>query len=379
MQPLLGEGWHRIRQTSLRGFLMPIPVTKPFLPPMAEYEELLAGIWQREWLTNHGPLVNQLEDELRKYLGIPNLVYVTNGTIAIQIALKALSIRNELITTPFSYVATVSSAIWEGVRPVMVDIDPQSLNLDPKLIENAITDQTTGILATHVFGNPCDVDAIQEIADKHNLKVIYDAAHAFGTRYGGKSLYAYGHASTASFHATKLFHTVEGGAIFTRTAEDLLAMSRMRNFGHVTPTSFDRVGINGKNSEFHAAFGLVNLRHIVSILARRQEICARYDAALGSSVSRPKLFPGCEYNSAYYPIMVKDEATLLRLIAALEARGVIPRRYFYPSLSELPYLTHRRQTPVSSDVARRILCLPLYHTLAEREQDLVCSIVLENI
>lgn len=358
---------------------MTIPVTKPFLPPFAEYEELLKGVWQREWLTNHGPLVNELESELRRYLGIPNLVYVTNGTIAIQIALKALGIRDELITTPFSYVATVSSAIWEGLQPVMVDIDPESLNLDPQLIEGAITDRTTGILATHVFGNPCDVEAIQKIANKHNLKVIYDAAHAFGARYGGKSLYAYGDASTASFHATKLFHTVEGGAIFTQTEGDLLAMSRMRNFGHVTPTSFDRVGINGKNSEFHAAFGLVNLRHIAEILDRRRAISARYDQALGSSVTRPKLFPGCEYNYAYYPVMVQDEATLLRLIGALEARNVISRRYFYPSLSELPYLTHRRQTPVASDVARRILCLPLYHTLSEHEQDLVCSVVLETL
>jgi dTDP-4-amino-4,6-dideoxygalactose transaminase len=358
---------------------MPIPVTKPFMPPLEEYQALLEGIWEREWLTNHGPLVTELESALRSHLGVQNLVYVTNGTIAIQIALKALGISGEIITTPFSYVATVSSAMWEGLQPVMADIDPASLNLDPSLIEAAITDRTTAILATHVFGNPCDVIAIQEIADRHKLKVIYDAAHAFGTRYAGQSVYAYGDAATASFHATKLFHTVEGGAIFTRSEQDLLAVSRMRNFGHVTPTSFDRIGINGKNSEFHAAFGLVNLRYIAAIHERRKAISERYDRALGNSVGRPTLLPGCEYNFAYYPVLVDNEATLLKLVSALEARDVIPRRYFYPSLSELPYLTHRRQTPVSSDIARRILCLPLYHTLSEGDQDLVCSVVLDVV
>lgn len=358
---------------------MSIPVTKPFMPPLAEYHALLEGVWQREWLTNHGPLVTQLEAALKSHLGIQNLAYVTNGTIAIQIALKALGISGEVITTPFSYVATASSVMWEGLQPVMVDIDPMSLNLDPSLIENAITDRTAAILATHVFGNPCDVDAIQKIADRHNLKVVYDAAHAFGTRYGGKSVYAYGDAATASFHATKLFHTVEGGAIFTQSENDLLAVSRMRNFGHVTPTSFDRIGINGKNSEFHAAFGLVNLRYIAEILERRRAISERYDQALRSFVTKPKLLPGCEYNFSYYPILVEDETTLLKLVLALEARDVIPRRYFYPSLSELPYITHRRQTPVAGDVARRILCLPLYHTLSEAEQDLVSSIVLDVV
>lgn len=356
---------------------MPITVTKPFFPPLEEYQALLAKIWENNWLTNQGPFAQELEARLKEVLSIDNIIFVNNGTIAIQIALKALNLSDEVITTPFSYVATTSSLVWEGFTPVMVDIDPETLNIDPSLIEAAITNRTTAILATHVFGNPCDVDAIEAIARKHNLKVIYDAAHAFGVKYKGRSLYSYGDASTASFHATKLFHTAEGGAIFFRNVADLQTASKMRNFGHTSPTTFDCVGINGKNSELHAAMGLVNLGYVPAIIAERKAISERYDAELSKEVTRPRLTVGCDvYNYAYYPILVRDEPTLENVIRTLESDDIIPRRYFYPSLNDLPYLNgDSADVPVAKDITKRILCLPLYPTLDADEQARVVKAV----
>jgi dTDP-4-amino-4,6-dideoxygalactose transaminase len=215
-----------------------INITKPFLPPIAEYEQMIKGIWKRNWLTNNGPLVNELELKLKDYLDVDHLLYLNNGTIALQIAIKALGLTGEIITTPFSFVATTSSVVWEGCTPVFVDIDPETLNLDPSKIEAAITEKTTGIIATHVYGNPCDIDRIDAIAAKHNLKVIYDAAHCFGTKYKGKSVFNYGDVSTTSFHATKLYHSIEGGAVFTRNPELLKKMAYMRNFGYNGPEDF---------------------------------------------------------------------------------------------------------------------------------------------
>src|SRR5690606_27065948 len=239
-----------------------IPVTKPFLPKVEEYDKYLASIWERQWLTNNGPLVNEFELKLKEYLDVNHLLYVSNGTIALQIAIKALELSGEIITTPFSFVATTSSIVWEGCKPVFVDIDSETFNIDPRKIESAITPSTSAILATHVYGNPCDIDAIQKIADKYNLKVIYDAAHCFGTKYKGKSVFDYGDISTTSFHATKLFHSIEGGAVFTRCPELLKKMSFIRNFGHNGPSDFKELGLNGKNSEFHAAMGLCNLNYV---------------------------------------------------------------------------------------------------------------------
>ena len=249
-----------------------IPVTKPFIPPISEYQKLLKGIWKRNWLTNNGPLVNELEMSLKDYLAVSHFLFVSNGTVAIQLAIKALDIQDEVITTPFSYVATTSSLVWEGCTPVYVDIDPNTLNIDPMKIEAAITPKTTAILATHCFGNPCDVDAIQTVADEHGLKVIYDGAHCFGTSYKGNSIYEYGDICTASFHATKLYHTVEGGGVFTKNKEIAQKISYLRNFGHDGPEKFDGFGINAKNSELHAAMGLVNLRYVNMILDRRKPI-----------------------------------------------------------------------------------------------------------
>jgi dTDP-4-amino-4,6-dideoxygalactose transaminase len=354
-----------------------INVTKPFLPPKEEYDQYIQGIWRREWLTNNGPLVNELELKLKEYLKLPHLFYVGNGTIAIQIAIKALGLKGEIITTPFSYVATTSSIVWEGCRPVFVDIHPDTLNINPLLIEAAITPETSAILATHVFGNPCDVEAIEAIAAKHNLKVIYDGAHAFGTNYKGKSILHYGDISTLSFHATKLFHTIEGGAIITKDPVLAKEIAHMRNFGHAGPETFHGVGINGKNCEFHAAMGLCNLKYIYGILDRRKEQSERYDYMLRNlKVGRPKPQANTEYNYAYYPIVFENEEALLKATNALHGIYVYPRRYFYPSLETLNYVTPDQEVKVSTDVSKRILCLPLYHDLSMEEVDMISRALL---
>jgi dTDP-4-amino-4,6-dideoxygalactose transaminase len=354
-----------------------IPVTKPYSPPIVEYQNLLAGIWQRNWFTNNGPLVNDLELKLKRHLDLNHLLYLSNGTIAIQIALRALGITKKVITTPFSYVATTSSIVWEGCTPVFVDIDPDTLNIDPVKIEAAIDADTEAILATHCFGNPCDIEAIDKIAKKHNLKVIYDAAHCFGTNYKGKSVFAYGDVSTTSFHATKLYHTIEGGAVFTPNADVLKTMAYMRNFGHDGPERFFGVGINGKNSEFHAAMGVVNLNYVNEILAKRKSQSEIYDQLLsGLRVQKQKITDGTIFNYAYYPVVFESEEDALKMKAALERSDIFPRRYFYPSLSSLPYT--KGSTPLADSISKRILCLPLYHELSTLEQELIARILLRT-
>ncbi len=355
-----------------------IPVTKPFLPPQNEYEKYLQGIWQRNWLTNNGPLVNELELKLKEYLKIKHLLLVSNGTIALQIVIKALGLQGEIITTPFSYIATTSSIVWEGCTPVFVDIDPDTLTIDPNNIVDAITDKTSAIMATHVFGNPCDVVNIDAIAKKNNIKVIYDGAHAFGVTINRKSVFDYGDISTCSFHATKLFHTIEGGAIFTNDPDLLKRMAFMRNFGHDGPERFNGVGINGKNSEFHAAMGLCNLEYISEILAKRKDQCYYYNSILNNlDAKKPLVQEGCQSNYAYYPIIFKSETIAMRMKEELEKRSIMPRRYFYPSLSALDYVENQ-ETPISDDVSRRILCLPLYHALSKEEQDYIARILLRT-
>lgn len=357
-----------------------IPVTKPFSPPLAEYTKLLEGIWQRNWFTNNGPLVNELELQLKTYLDLPYLLFLNNGTIALQIAIKALQLKGEIITTPFSYVATTSSIVWEGCKPIFVDIDPQTLNIDPAKIESAITSDTSAILATHVYGNPCDIDAIQKIADKHKLKVIYDAAHCFGTLYKGKSVFSYGDISTTSFHATKLFHTIEGGAVFTMNPDLLKKMSYLRNFGHKGPEDFAEVGINGKNSEFHAAMGLCNLKYIEDIKQSRRTQSERYSERLvNSSIKFIKINPICSFNYAYYPIVLENEQLLQKVITELEANWIKPRRYFYPSLNTVHLYKTGNSLEVSENVAKRVICLPLYHSLSFEEIDFISRILLRAI
>jgi dTDP-4-amino-4,6-dideoxygalactose transaminase len=356
-----------------------INVTKPFLPPKEDYQNQINQIWERQWLTNDGPVVNALERGLKDYLKIEHALFVSNGTIALQIAIKALELEGEIITTPFSFVATTSSIVWENCTPVMVDILPTSLTIDPAKIEAAITPKTSAILATHVYGNACEIDAIEVIAKKHNLKVIYDAAHAFGAKYKGKSLFAFGDISTASFHATKLFHTIEGGAVFTDNPDTLKKMSMMRNFGYQSGTSFGCVGINGKNSEFHAAMGVCNLPHIENILAKRKSQSEHYTKILKSlPLEFIKITEGCDFNYAYYPIIFKSEEQLLKTVASLNEASVFPRRYFFPCLSTLPYLADKNSTPISRDISPRVLCLPLFHTLTEEEIIFICDIIAKS-
>jgi dTDP-4-amino-4,6-dideoxygalactose transaminase len=353
-----------------------INVTKPFLPPYAEYEYYLKGIWERNWLTNNGPLVNELELRLKDYLGLQHMLFTGNGTIALQIAIKALGLQGEIITTPFSYVATTSSIVWEGCKPVFVDIDPLSLNIDPSKIEAAITSQTSAILATHVYGNPCEIDAIAIIAEKHKLKVIYDGAHCFGSTYRNKSVFSYGDISTASFHATKLFHTTEGGAVFTKDAELLKQMSFLRNFGHSGIEDFTGAGINGKNSEFHAAMGLCNLKYADEVLQDRKKNCHLYDEKLDTlQVQKPLINPESKWNHSYYPVIFKSEEQLLKSFQALNDNWIYARRYFYPTLSKLHYVKPQA-TPVADSIAKRVLCLPLYHGIREEDISLIARLLL---
>lgn len=353
-----------------------IPVTKPFLPAEKEFKNYIKSIWKRQWLTNNGPLVNTLELSLKEYLGVNHLLFVSNGTIALQLAIKALNLSGEIITTPFSFVATTSVIVWQACKPVFVDIDPDTFNIDPYKIEAAITPKTSAILATHVYGNPCAIDQIQRIADKYNLKVIYDAAHCFGTRYKGKSIFAYGDISTTSFHSTKLFHTIEGGGVFTNDPLLLKKMALMRNFGYSGVDTFSEQGINAKNCEFHAAMGLCNLRHVDDILKMRKYLSEQYLRRLVNlNVQFQKIENANEYNYAYFPILFKSETLMQLAKANLEMAQIYCRRYFYPSLAELPYVDNV-EMPVCKSVASRIMCLPLYHTLTVSDLDMICRLLL---
>ncbi|ASO06694.1 DegT/DnrJ/EryC1/StrS family aminotransferase [Arenibacter algicola] len=354
-----------------------IPVTLPFLPPKEDYDILLHGVWKRQWLTNMGPLASDLEMKLKEHLGVEHLLFVTNGTIALQIAIKALNLKGEIITTPFTYVATTSSIVWENCKPVFVDIDPKSLNIDPTKIEAAITSKTSAILATHVYGNPCDVLAIEKIAKKHKLKVIYDAAHAFGVQVNGTSIFNFGDISTCSLHATKLFHSGEGGLVITKEPELLKEMAHIRNFGHDGPEKFYNLGINGKNSEFHAAMGLANLNYIQAIHVQRKLLTERYDEKLKNfKAFKPSWHNASKSNYAYYPIVFDNEELLLKCIEFLKLNEIFGRRYFYPSLSyALPYL-ESKPLQWADDISKRVFCLPLYFNLTVEEVDMICRLML---
>ncbi|MBC7845815.1 MAG: DegT/DnrJ/EryC1/StrS family aminotransferase [Flavobacterium sp.] len=354
-----------------------IPVTKPFLPPLEDYQKLLQGIWQRQWLTNMGPLASELEMQLKAHLNVNHLLYVTNGTIALQMAIKALGIMGEIITTPFSFVATTSSIVWEGCTPVFVDIDYKTLNINAAKIEEAITDKTQAILATHVYGNPCDVVTIEKIAKKHNLKVIYDGAHAFGVEVNGKSIFNYGDISICSLHATKLYHSIEGGLIITENAAILKKLASIRNFGIAGFDSFDELGINGKNSEFHAAMGLINLKYIQAIHDKRKKLTERYNILLQNfKAYQPLWYLGSRENYAYYPLVLESEELLLKTKALLDGYEIFTRRYFYPSLANtLPYV-EPKDLEVTDEVSKRVLCLPLYYDLTLEEVDLICRLMM---
>jgi dTDP-4-amino-4,6-dideoxygalactose transaminase len=354
---------------------MRINVTKSFIPPAAEYMEYVSRILQSGWLTNQSPNVIELENKLKETLGTPYLNLVTNGTIALQLAIKALGIEEgEIITTPFSYVATVSSILWERCQPVFVDIETDTFCIDPNKIEAAITPNTRAIMPVHVYGYPCDVQAIGPIAKKHGLPVIYDGAQAFASNYLGKPLLSYGDISTCSFHATKLFHTVEGGCIISHDAETYKKISLMLRFGHNNDDHI-QLGINGKNSELHAAMGICNLKYVPEIIIKRKQVSEAYDRCLAGTVQRPLLPAQFKYNYAYYPVLLQDEAALLSVVKDLNSRDIFPRRYFYPSLNLLPYLSGRQACPISENIASRVLSLPLYGELPLQTVELISSLI----
>ncbi len=346
-----------------------INVTKTFFPPIEDYQKQLQRIWDNQWLTNNGELYKELSQKLKEHLGVNHIIPMTNGTLPIQIALNALANGGEVITTPFSYVATTATIVWEKCTPVFVDIHPEYLTIDETKIEAAITDKTTAILATHVYGNPCAVEEIEAIARKHHLKVIYDAAHCFGVNYKGQSVFNFGDVSTCSFHATKLFHTGEGGALFCQDEATKQEMWYRHNFGHKGPEKYYGLGINSKMSELQAAMGLSVLPYMKHILAERKRVCDYYDAHLDfSELSKLKLRAHTEWNYSYYPVIFKTESDLLKVKDKLKVENINPRRYFYPSLEELPYV-NSSNCLIAKDIAQRILCLPLYKELQNEDLD----------
>jgi dTDP-4-amino-4,6-dideoxygalactose transaminase len=354
-----------------------INVTQTYLPPFEEYIAILKRAWDKKWITNNGILVQELEQKLKDYHNVKNLLFCSNGTIVLQMALKALEITKEVITTPFSYVATTNALLWEGCTPVFVDIDPDTFCIDADKIEAAITEDTQAILATHVYGFPCDVEKIQEVANRHGLKIIYDAAHAFGCTYKGRSLLDFGDISTCSFHATKIFHSVEGGCIISNDAVIDNSLNLIRSFGHREDNYFS-VGINGKNSEFHAAMGLAILPKLEEIISERQKVFEMYDALLPPGLQKPNnVIDEFVYNFSYYPVIFKNELQLQQVRKKLEENGVNTRRYFYPSLNLLPQLgaVKKMSCPVSEDLSLRVLCLPMYVGLPQQEVERICDII----
>jgi dTDP-4-amino-4,6-dideoxygalactose transaminase len=359
-----------------------IPVTKTFFPPFEDYEAKLRQIWKSGWLTNDGQCENELTIKLGQYLNVPRIELVANGTLALQLAIKALDLKGEIITTPYSYVATANAIVWEGCTPVFVDIDEKTLCINPYLIEAAITEKTSAIMATHVYGYPCDVEKIAEIAKKHNLKVIYDGAHCFGVKLNGQSLLVHGDISTLSFHATKLFHTAEGGALVCRDEKVTERISLMKRFGHSGEDDYIEVGINAKMSELHAAMGLCVLPLIDRIINGRRQITAWYDELLKDGRHHHIGVPqGVEYNYNYYPVLFQSHEDMLQARKALMDRDIIPRRYFYPSLNTLPYLQQAgyRACPVSESAAIRVLCLPLYYEFQKEEISKIAKIILGTL
>jgi dTDP-4-amino-4,6-dideoxygalactose transaminase len=353
-----------------------INVTEAFVPDSKLYMSYLQKAFDSKWLTNRGPLCMELEDKLKSFLNVSHIILMNNGTLPIQIALKILGGQGEIITTPFSYVATTASIVWENCTPVFVDIDPDYLTIDETKIEAAITTKTTCILATHVFGNPCNVEEIERIAKKHNLYVIYDAAHCFGVEYKGKSIFESGDISTVSFHATKIFHTGEGGALFSNNTIIQEEAYYKHNFGHKTPDTFNGPGINAKISELQSAMGLAVLPFMNGILKERREIIEYYQSNLKLDLFKSiRLRDQTVWNYSYFPLIFESEGDRELVQKALNEKEIFPRRYFYPSLNTLEYVTSR-EMKVSESIASRILCLPLYVGLKEDELKLIVQTIL---
>jgi dTDP-4-amino-4,6-dideoxygalactose transaminase len=351
-----------------------INISKPYLPSINEYQKYLQGIWKNSWITNNGPLVKELEKNLEEYLGVKHVHFVSSGTTALQIAIKAAELSGEVITSAFSYIATIDAIFWTNCVPVLVDIDQKTLCADPLKIEAAITNKTSAILVTHVYGNPCDVEKIKDIAKANNLKIIYDGAHAFNVKLFGQSIFNYGDISMVSFHATKLYHTIEGGAIITNNADLAEKCRLITNFG-LYQNIPGILGINGKNSEFHAAMGLCNLPKVNDFIAKRKLLSEEYKNQLSSlTLQYPEIALNVDYNYAYFPIIFPSEKTLMIVKETLEKNKIYPRRYFFPSFSNLPFYKGNF-CPISEEISKKILCLPLYYDLSICEVKLITSLI----
>jgi dTDP-4-amino-4,6-dideoxygalactose transaminase len=364
-----------------------INVTQPSLPPLEEFLPYLEKIWENKILSNNGPFHKQLEFALCEYLGVKHISLFSNATIALITALKALNVTGEIITTPYSFVATAHSILWNGIKPVFVDIDPITLNLDPLKIEAAITPNTTAIMPVHVYGHPCDVDAIQAIANKHQLKVIYDAAHAFGVKCHCGSVLNHGDLSVLSFHATKVFNTFEGGAIICQDSKTKQYIDQLKNFGFTSETTVVQTGINGKMSEFNAALGLLQLKHIDHAISQRKAIDLAYRNALQDVKGiRFHIQPdSSQANYAYFPIFVEDNYPLSRdqLFDKLKAHNIFARRYFYPLITDFPMYTQHdghanSNLDVAIEVANRVICLPIYEALTQQDIDRITTVIASD-
>ena len=362
----------------------PVYVTQPFLPPLEEFIPYLEKIWDSKWLTNNGPFHRQLECALVEYLGIDHLSLFSNGTIALVTALQSLRITGEVITTPFSFVATAHSLLWNDIKPVFVDIDPRSFNLDPSKIERAITPHTSAIMPVHCYGNPCEVDAIQAIADNYGLRVIYDAAHAFGIRYKGESLLKHGDLSVLSFHATKVFNTFEGGAIICPDEKTKKRIDYLKNFGFADEVTVVAPGINGKMNELQAAFGLLQLRYVDQAIAQRQKIdlCYREELADVRGIRCVTLPDHTQHNYSYFPILVEADFSLSRdaLYNSLRAHDIYARRYFYPLISDMPMYrglpsSASENLPTATRLSAQILCLPIFPDLDLQKVRTICDLI----
>ncbi|TNC80754.1 MAG: aminotransferase DegT [Oleiphilus sp.] len=355
-----------------------IPVAKPYLPDRKKLDAYIESIYESNWLTNNGPLVQKLTQRLADHLSLDAdcLVLVANGSLALHLSYKALDLTGDVITTPFSFIATASTLKWEGLNPVFVDIDKDTWNIDPKLIEQNITPGASAIVPVHVFGNSCDVKAIEKIADKYDLKTIYDASHCFGTSLDGKSILLSGDVSTISFHATKLFHTVEGGAVITKTKTLADKIRKMVNFGIEAPDSISVIGTNAKMSEFHAAVGLAVLDDMEYIEVQRKEVWEHYQRMLASSYQLQKRSPRASNNHAYFPLLLESEQAVMEALNSLAEHGIQARRYFYPSLEGVHIFDNERLCNVSYDIASRILCLPIWSGLSAQQVSAIAKVLI---
>jgi dTDP-4-amino-4,6-dideoxygalactose transaminase len=354
-----------------------INVTKTYLPDKEKFKSYIDQIFDSGWLTNNGNFTKELQKRLSEYLGVKNLLLVSNGTLALQVAYKLLELTGDVLTTPFSFVATTSSIVWEGLNPIFVDIDPNTFNLDARNIEKNMTSRTTGIVSTHVYGNGCDIEQIDFYSRKYNLKVVYDAAHAFGVKYNNQSILNFGDISTISFHGTKIFHTVEGGALVIKDDALFERAKRMINFGIISPTEIFGVGINTKLNEFQSAMGLCVLDDMDKIFINRQQRFEFYIDGLASvkGISFQKRNKASTANYGYFPVLFENEEILLNIVRELNKQGISPRRYFYPSLETLDYLPTRQKAVNANDISKRILCLPLYDSLSHEAQMEIVDIV----